>query len=63
MAKQLKDLSSEDKAFFATTMTSMLSILKVRFTDEQIKKFLSKKNIEEVLKLITELNEERLNGK
>ena len=59
MAKQIKDLSIEDKNFFITTMTSLLAILKVRFTDDQIKKILSKKNIEEILKMINEINETR----
>lgn len=58
MAK-LKDMSTENKTFFVTTMTSMLAILKVKFTDAEIKKLLSKKNIEEVLKLINEINEEK----
>ena len=59
MASIKKDLCNEDKTFFITTMTSMLAILKVRFTDDQIKKLLSKKNIEEVLKLINEINEDK----
>lgn len=57
MSTTIKNLCNEDKTFFITTMTSMLAILKVRFTDEQIKKFLSKKNIEEVLSMINEINE------
>lgn len=57
MANTLKDLCTQDQAFFVTTMTSMLAILKVRFTDNQIKKMLTKKNIDEVLKLINEIDQ------
>lgn len=57
MASVKKDLCTEDKTFFITTMTSMLAILKVRFTDTQIKKLLNKNSIDEVLKMINEINE------
>lgn len=59
MAKVLNDLCNEDKTFFVTTMTSMLAILKVRFSDDQIKKMLTKKNIDEVLKMINEIEQGR----
>jgi hypothetical protein len=59
MSKVKKELSMEDKHFAAATITSLLGIMKVKFTDAQIKKLLSKKNIEETLKLINELNEDK----
>lgn len=59
MSKESDKLSIEDKTLFVTTVTSMLAILKTRFTDNQIKKLITKKGIEETLKLINEINESK----
>lgn len=59
MSKESDKLSIEDKTLFVTTVTSMLAILKTRFTDNRIKKLITKKGIEETLKLINEINESK----
>lgn len=59
MVKVKKEMSEEDKHFAVATITSMLGIMKVKFTDAQIIKLLTKKNIAETLKLINELNEDK----
>lgn len=50
-----KKLCVEDKTFFVTTLTSMLAILKVRFTDAEIKKLVNKKSINEILLILEEI--------
>lgn len=58
MAKRKKELTHDDKVFLATTLASMVSILKTRFTDSEIKKYITKKSMTEVCQMVDAIKEE-----